>query len=136
MGKLLSLFSFLAFAITLASSATVAQEQPDPLAEYKWVARPLIVFADSEFHPDYVQQMAILAEDPVVLQERDVVVLTDTDPGANGSLRQVLRPNDFLLVLIDKKGKIVFRKPNPWTPREISRAIDKLPFRRDELNRR
>ena len=128
------IFSLLAILTTFAAATAVAQESLDPLAEYKWIARPLVVFADSEFNPRFVQQIELLAEDPAVLEDRDVVVLTDTDPEANGPLRQTLRPNDFMLVLIDKEGNIVFRKPRPWTPREISRAIDKLPIRRDELN--
>ena len=113
----------------------MAQEPANPLAEYKWIARPLVVFADSEFDPRFVEQLELLAEDPKVLEERDVIVLTDADPQAKGPLRQTLRPNDFTVVLIDKKGNIVFRKPTPWTPREISRAIDKLPLRRDELTK-
>lgn len=129
------IFSLLAILTTFAAATAIAQEPLDPLAEYKWIARPVVVFANSEFDPRFVQQIALLAEDPAVLEDRDVVVLTDTDPEANGPLRQTLRPNDFTLVLIDKEGNTVFRKPSPWTPREISRAIDKLPIRRDELNR-
>lgn len=127
-------FSLLAFVITFVSALAIAQETLDPLAEYKWIARPLVIFADSEFDPRFVRQMAMLAEDPSVLEDRDVVILIDTDPAAYGPLRQALRPRDFTLVLIDKEGEIVFRKPTPWTPRELSRAIDKLPIRQDELD--
>lgn len=135
-GGLMRISSLLAILATFAATIAGAQESSDPLAEYKWIARPLVVFADSEFDPTFVEQMELLAEDPSVLEDRDVVVLTDTDPDANGPLRQTLHPNNFTLVLIDKMGNIVFRKPAPWTPREISRAIDKLPIRRDELNKR
>lgn len=128
-------FSLPMIVTLIFATTAVAQEPSDPLAEYKWIARPLVVFTDSEFNPSYVQQIEMLAEDPAVLEERDVVVLTDTDPSAESALRQALRPNAFMLVLIDKQGKIVFRKPSPWTPREISRSIDKLPIRLDELNR-
>lgn len=128
-------FSLLAIVLTLTSVLAIAQERPDPLAEHKWIARPLVIFADSEFDPRFIRQMALLAEDPSVLEDRDVVILVDTDPEANGPLRQQLRPHDFTLVLIDKEGDVVFRKPTPWTPRELSRAIDKLPIRQDELDR-
>ena len=129
-------FSLLALLITLVAAPAIAQESVNPLAEYKWVARPLVIFADSEFDPRFIRQMAILADDPSVLEDRDVVVLIDTDPVGYGPLRQALRPRDFMIVLIDKEGKVVFRKPTPWTPRELSRAIDKLPIRQDELNQR
>ncbi len=129
------MFRLLTILATLAGSMALAQDSLNPLGQYKWIARPLVIFADSEFDPRFVEQLQMLAGDPAVLEDRDVVVLTDTDPQAKGPLRQALRPNDFTLVLIDKEGNIVFRKPTPWTPREISRAIDKLPLRRDELNR-
>ena len=127
--------SVLTVLFLVVGPMALAQQPDDPLAEYKWQTRPLVVFADSEFSPRFVQQMEMLADDPAALEERDVVVLIDTDPAGNGPLRQALHPNGFLLVLIDKEGKVVFRKPRPWTPREISRAIDKLPIRRDELGR-
>lgn len=134
-GGIMPIFSLLAILTTFAGSIAVAQEPLDPLVEYKWVARPLVIFADSEFDPRFVEQLELLAEDPTVLEDRDVVVLTDTDPQAKGPLRHALRPNDFTVVLIDKEGKVVFRKPTPWSPREISRAIDKLPLRRDEIKK-
>jgi len=129
-------FSLLAVLLSVVAVFAVAQENTDPLAEYKWVARPLVVFADSPYDPRFISQMEMLAEDSAALEERDVVVLTDTDPAANGPLRQRLRPDDFTLVLVDKENNIVLRKPSPWTARELSRAIDKLPMRLDELDRR
>ena len=125
----------LALLFSLVAVFAVAQDAPEPLAEYEWVARPLVIFADSPFDPRFVLQMEMLAEDPELLDERDVVVLIDTDPDANGPLRADLRPNDFELILIDKEGRVVLRKSTPWTPRELSRTIDKLPIRRDELDR-
>ena len=134
-GEIMPIFRLLAILTVFTGSFAVAQESVNPLDQYKWIARPLVIFAESEFDPRFVEQLGMLAEDPTVLEDRDVVVLTDTDPQAKGPLRQALRPNDFMVVLIDKKGNIVFRKPTPWTPREISRAIDKLPLRRDELTK-
>ena len=128
-------FSLLTLLISLFAVFASAQEETDPLAQYKWVARPLVIFADSPFDPRFVLQMEMLAEDPAILEERDVVVLTDTDVDAYGPLRERLRPYEFTLVLLDKEGNIVLRKSTPWTPRELSRAIDKLPMRRDEIDR-
>ena len=128
-------FSLLALLILLTAVFAFAQETTDPLAEYKWIARPLVIFADSPFDPRFVRQMEMLAEDPAVLEERDVVVLTDTDPSVYGPLRERLRPYDFTLVLLDKEGNVVLRKSSPWTARELSRAIDKLPLRKDEIDR-
>ena len=128
-------FSLLTLLISLFAVFASAQEATDPLAQYKWVARPLVIFADSPFDPRFVLQMEMLAEDPAILEERDVIILTDTDADAYGPLRERLRPYEFTLVLLDKEGNIVLRKSTPWTPRELSRAIDKLPMRRDEIDR-
>ena len=92
-------FSLLALLISLTAVFAFAQEATDPLAEYKWIARPLVIFADSSFDPRFVRQMEMLAEDPVALEERDVVVLTDTDPSVYGPLRERLRALTPLAVL-------------------------------------
>ena len=128
-------FSLLTLLVSFIAVFAVAQEATDPLAQYKWVARPLVIFADSPFDPRFVLQMEMLAEDPDVLEERDVIILTDTDVDAYGPLRERLRPYEFTLVLLDKEGNVVLRKSTPWTPRELSRTIDKLPIRRDEIDR-
>jgi len=70
------------------------------------------------------------------LDERDVVVLTDTDPSADSELRERLRPRGFMLVLMGKDGTIYLRKPLPWDVREISRVIDKMPMRQQEMRDR
>ena len=121
-------------ALLLILPGVVLAQDKDPLAAYKWQSRPVVVFADSPFDPRFKNMMRMLADDPDALQSRDVVVLTDTDPAANGPLRQHLHPRDFMFVLIGKDGQIALRKPNPWSVRELGRAIDKMPIRIDEIN--
>jgi hypothetical protein len=106
------------------------------LDAFLWVARPLIIFADSPEVPAFKEQMAMLAERWPELAQRDVVLLVDTDPAAKGPLRQKLHPHGFSLVIIEKDGQIALRKPVPWDVREIGRAIDKMPIRREELRAR
>lgn len=38
-------------------------------------------------------------------------------------------------MIIDKDGQVKARKPLPWDAREITRAIDKFPLRRQEIGR-
>jgi hypothetical protein len=97
-----------------------------------WLLRPVVVLANSPADPRYVQQMAYIEERIDALAERDVIVITDTDPAARSSVRQALRARDFMLVVMAKDGTIVTRKPSPWSVREISRSIDKLPLRQQE----
>lgn len=127
-----------AAAQTVAAQAQAAAEatvQPD-LAELLWVARPLVVFADSPQDPRYVQQMELLDVGSAVLEDFRVQVLTDTDPAAMGPLRQTLRPRGFGLVLIDTDGSVVQRRPTVTTVRELAGTIDRLPSRRQETGSR
>jgi hypothetical protein len=102
-------------------------------ADQLYVARPLVVFADSPDDPAYIQQMELLARAYSELEARDVILITDTDPAAKSEWRQKLRPRGFSLVIMDKDLRPVVRKPRPWDVREITHAIDKLPLRRQEL---
>ena len=103
------------------------------LADLMFVRRPIVVFADSPLDPTFIRQMGLLLRDLPSLDDRDVVVITDTDPAAKSELRQSLRPRGFSLVLMDKNLKPVIRKPLPWDVREISASIDKFPLRRQEV---
>lgn len=103
------------------------------LAELLYVARPVIVFADSPNQPEFRQQMQLLEADLSGLDIRDVILIVDTDPAARSAIRQELRPRGFNLVLIDKDGRVNLRKPEPWDVREISRQIDKMPLRLQEI---
>lgn len=109
-----------------------ADAQPE---DFLWTARPVVVFANTESDPAFVQQMREFAQSPQMLAERDVVIITDTDPDAQGAWRQHLRPRGFSLVVIDKDGEVKQRKPSPWSVREISRAIDRFQLRRQEIGR-
>lgn len=139
---------FMAF-FAAESMAQETEEVPEPyqpavirpageavLSEFLWTSRPLIVFADAPADPRYNQQMEFLAEGLDELEDRDVIVLTDTDPAARSPLRQELRPRGFMLVLIGKDGVKYLRKPFPWHVREITRVIDKLPTRQQEIRDR
>ncbi|WP_264210234.1 DUF4174 domain-containing protein [Leisingera thetidis] len=106
------------------------------LEDFRWTHRPVVVFADSPEDPRYHEQMERLMDGIETLRERDVVVLTDTDPAAKSALRKKLRPRGFMLVLVGKDGEVKLRKPHPWTARELSRTIDKSPERLREVEER
>lgn len=101
--------------------------------DLEWIARPVIVFADSPNDPRFRQQMDLLAARPDDLAERDVIIITDTDPDARSAWRLGLRPRGFMLVIMGKDGQVELRKPAPWDVREISRSIDKMPLRQQEI---
>ena len=138
-------------AVAAAPAETVTDALPGPLpgtpeapligaevtlAEFLWTARPVIVFADTPADPSFQRQMELLRARPEALAERDVVVIVDTDPAALSDLRRSLRPRGFSLVIMGKDGQVELRKPAPWDVREISRTIDKMPLRRQEIRDR
>ncbi len=128
---ILVLSAFLPFsAIAEGIGPTPASEVT--LDDFLWLKRPVVVFADSAEDPSFKRQMLLLEDNLDALDDRDVVIITDTDPSAKTSVRLKLRPRGFSLVLMDKDGKAIVRKPLPWNVREITRAIDKFPLARQE----
>lgn len=137
--QILVLSVFLPIAAPIAA---IAQDKPQlivleaagvTMAEFLWLKRPVVVFADSPNDPSFASQLELLAEDPGALSERDVVVIVDSNPSAGTFFRKKLRPRGFSLVLLDKDGEVELRKPRPWDVREITHAIDKFPLARQEI---
>ncbi|QPH55138.1 DUF4174 domain-containing protein [Pontivivens ytuae] len=116
-------------AITLAAAPALAQD--DPLAEYLWEARPILIFADSPRDPRVVAQLAQFEAAQRDLDERDIVVILDTEE--DSALRDRFHPRDFQFVLIGKDGEVKYRKPDPVPIRELVRLIDRIPLRQQEM---
>lgn len=106
------------------------------LGEFLWLARAVVVFADTPNDPRFAQQMKALTSRPDDLALRDVVIITDTDPAADTALRERLRPRGFMMALVGKDGTVKLRKPLPWSLRELTRSIDKMPLRQQEIRDR
>ncbi len=103
------------------------------LEEFLWVARPIVVFADTPADPRFIEQMELLTRRPDALLERDVVIIFDTDPSARSAIRTALRPRGFSVVVVAKDGTVGMRRPAPRDVREIIRAIDNFQLRQEEL---
>ncbi|MFW2544599.1 DUF4174 domain-containing protein [Primorskyibacter sp. 2E107] len=139
-------FSAMMLSLTLPGATRAAEDAlPDPpiltaaetsLEDWIWLKRPVVVFADNPADPRYVEQMQLIVSRMDALVLRDAVVITDTDPAARSDVRLALRPRGFMLVVLAKDGSVVIRKPAPWDVREISRSIDKLPLRQQEVKDR
>ncbi len=116
--------------------AVVQPADDSELNEFLWTNRVIVVFADSPADPRYVEQLDLLNRELAALGERDVLILTDTDPKSLSPIRTQLRPRGFSMVLIGKDGGVKLRKPRPWSVREISRSIDKFSDRQKEVEDR
>lgn len=138
----LVLSAFLPFAAVAAETLDPATSElirpagDSDLSEFLWINRVIVVFADSPADPRFHQQMEMLRDGLDMLAERDVVVLTDTDPTEKSPARQMLRPRGFQMALVDKDGGIKLRKPSPRSVREITRSIDSTPGRQREVEER
>ena len=140
----MNLFYIIALAAFLPIASAAQSTEPKlsvaasevTLADLIWQKRALVVFSDSPNDPNFIRQMQLLARNAGDLVDRDVLVITDTDPAAKSAVRQQVRPRGFSRVLLDKDGKTAIRKPLPWDVREISHAIDKFPLRLQEVQER
>lgn len=106
------------------------------LDDLQWVVRPLVIFADTPNDPRFRLQMDLILSEIDRLAERDVMVITDTDPAAMSDARTTLRPRGYMLALLGKDGRVALRKPEPYDVRELSRSIDKMPLRQQEIQDR
>ena len=119
-----------------AKPGTIFSASEISLNELIFIARPVVVFADNPNDPQYSRQIDLLMADLSGLALRDVIIIVDTDPDARSDVRQELRPRGFGLVLIDKDGRVALRKPAPWDVREITRTVDRMPTRIQEIRER
>lgn len=123
----------LIFLLSAGMQASAAEDSPD-LASLLWRARPVLIFADSTADPRFQLQIKMLQSEESALNERDVLVMLDTDPQTLSELRKKFRPRGFMFVLIDKDGQIKYRKPNPVPADELVRLIDRMPSRKQEIS--
>lgn len=119
-----------------ADPTTIFQAAEVDMADFLWIARPVVVFANTPADPAFIRQVELIEARIGELASRDVVVLLDSDPEANSSARQTLRPRGFALAIVNKDGRVALRKPSPWDVREITRSIDKTPERQQEMSER
>ena len=113
----------------------IFEAQNVDLTDVIWAARPWVIFADSPLDPIFEQQMALLRSGLEVARDRNIIIIIDTDPSAQTKLRKTLHPKGFAWVLIGKDGGVKLRKPFAWNMRELSRVIDKMPMRQQEINK-
>ena len=112
---------------------TVFDASEISLDDFLWLARPVVVFADTPANPAFNRQVELLQARVDELVIRDVVLIVDTSRSDPSDIRRKLRPRGFMLTLIGKDGGVKLRKPFPWDVRELSRSIDKIPLRQQEI---
>ncbi|MDX2069722.1 MAG: DUF4174 domain-containing protein [Haliscomenobacter sp.] len=137
-----SMFCFiscLAFGV-LGGSTLFAQ----PLEQYRWKNRILLVFAPDPQDQQLKEQLSLLQPSRAGLLERDlkaIVVNPKSDTNVTAAddkhLYQVYKveKETFRVVLIGKDGTEKLRTSQPISPAELFRIIDAMPMRQSELKR-
>lgn len=118
----------LAALLVLAGALPVAA---DPLAEYRWEKRPILVFAPAPGDPRLEDQLDRFEASRAELAERDNVVIVDTEPGS--ALRARFRPPEFAVILVGKDGTEKLRRASPVAVGDLTALIDSMPMRRREM---
>ncbi|WP_425051916.1 DUF4174 domain-containing protein [Psychromarinibacter sp. S121] len=131
-------------ATTLASAAAAQSSGPeifrplDPavsdLNSYRWDKRVVLLFGAGEDDGTYTAARDQLAAVAPALEDRDIVVLTDTAPEQQGAIRQGLEVDGFAMVLVGKDGGVKINSAEPVSPDALFATIDAMPMRRREMS--
>lgn len=134
-----SLIFYFAFGV-MGGSTLFAQ----PLDQYRWENRILLVFAPDPQDQYLRDQLSLLNANRAGLVDRDVKVIV-VNPKANTSLTAAdskhlyqvykVEKDTFRVVLIGKDGTEKLRTRQPISPIELFRIIDAMPMRQSEMKR-
>ncbi len=117
----------------VASALFVSAEADTTLADYRWNARPIVVFAGPN-DPRLAEQRALFEAARGELLERDNVVIVDLRE--TSALRRRFRPGAFTVLLVGKDGGEKFRRDEIVDPDDLHALIDTMPMRRREMRHR
>tara|TARA_Y100000588_G_scaffold370343_1_gene440347 strand:+ start:323 stop:772 length:450 start_codon:yes stop_codon:yes gene_type:complete len=144
-------FILAALILTITSVLTMTA-MANPLAEYRWSYRPVLVFAPSQQDQNFTDQMRAIRQQIGSAYERDIMHisvagetvdldaadLSDTAPQLSfdaTDLRRKYGVNDdqFVVVLVGKDGGEKGRWDEPVNMGEIFSLIDTMPMRQREM---
>lgn len=106
---------------------------PETLDAYRWEARPVLIFADTADDPSLISASQAMVNAAEALMERDIVVMIDPDPSAEGAIRQGLEIDGFTMVLVGKDGGVKMRSDGPIAVETLFETIDAMPMRKQEM---
>jgi len=119
-------------------------KNPMNLNSYQWKNRLLLVFAPSENHAAYQQQMRLFEGQKASFDERNLLVIEVLTEGVNRGKSQEaakiraqfnVSPEEFRVVLVGKDGTSKRRDNSPVSPKVIFETIDAMPMRQQEMRR-
>jgi hypothetical protein len=129
------------------ASPSPAQPQSFWLEDHQWQNRILLLFAPSEQHPDYQQQLQQMAGQETEIAERELLVVHSLATGTNRLAEQPLdgassdrlrqqfgiTPDEFAVILVGKDGTQKRQERSPISLTTIFDQIDGMPMRQREM---
>ncbi|UCH47326.1 MAG: DUF4174 domain-containing protein [Betaproteobacteria bacterium] len=129
---------------------TLTLAQSNPLSQYRWKNRPLLVFAEDADDRNTQETREALRASACELTDRDMVIgwilergesrlgATPIDSRTANALRSHLqvREGNFAAVLVGKDGGVKARYAKAPNLEEVFSLIDGMPMRRSEMRER
>ena len=129
------------------SMQTLTWAQSNPLLQYRWKNRPILIFGKDAEDPDVRRTRKVLEASACELADRDMVIgwimeVGESRLGADRvdsrtaeALRSRLRirEGDFAAVLIGKDGGVKARYAKAPNLDEVFSLVDGMPMRRAEI---
>lgn len=138
-----------AAAAVLACFWASPSDASEPLADYAWTHRPLILFAPTKDHPEAAQMSHRVEEDRAGLRDRDMLLVTvygdathvDGAPAPELSAsglreRYGAEAGRFTLILVGKDTGVKLQAAEATRLADIFALIDRMPMRRREMRER
>lgn len=128
----------LVLAALMGGGGAMAAGGSNPLAEYLWKSRVLVIAAPDADDPRLAAQRQALASARAGTAERDLVAVEAVggDPRAVAIRTALGLPADgFRAVLVGKDGGAKLSADEPIPPQRLFSTIDAMPMRRDEMRR-
>jgi hypothetical protein len=112
------------------------EDQADPLAEYRWKARVLVILAADATNVNVIEQQRAFEGLEGSAQDRQLVLILALpgSPGA-GALRSRLGISEepFRVVLVGKDGHPKLSSDQPISAHQLIATIDAMPMRQREM---
>ena len=135
-----------ALLAALLMSAPVASADADPMAQYLWSDRPIIIFAPDRSDPRLVEQVGRFSMHRREYRDRDIKVIqiggvfmrVDGSGVPHGPAlrdRYGVAEGDFAIILVGKDGGEKLRVHDVTDPRVFYDLIDTMPMRQEEMLR-
>ena len=125
--------------IGIATLLGVQANAADVLSSLRWKKRVLVVSALKPDNLSLIRQRQIFTDAQQAMAERDVVLVEAVE--SNDTAQEIrkklsIAPGEFWALLVGKDGHIALSSQTELSASYLSRVIDAMPMRKDEMRKR